>query len=77
MRTLVQRVLQHAAETVGSLERRAVVLEISSEDLRGYLAGTKAVPDLTVLRAADLVIEDLDKLRRVDPSDDPEILRGR
>ena len=77
MLTLARRVLRRAADKMGSHERLALVLEIPPASLRAYLDGERAVPDDILLNASDLVREELPDLRRTDPTDDPDVLRGR
>ena len=53
-----QRIVQHAAKAFGT-EEAARRMQISEIKLRAYMSGLAAIPDEVLLRAVDLLTEDL------------------
>jgi hypothetical protein len=54
-----RRVLAHAAAKIGGVEELGARLKISHRVLQHYLAGGEPVPDVLLLRAIDVILEEL------------------
>jgi hypothetical protein len=60
---VVQRIFVRAAERLGSAARLSDALDITHSDLRVYLAGEAMPPEAVLLRAVDIIIEEMSSIR--------------
>ncbi len=63
LKTVGQRVLERAAQKLGE-PQLAALLQISQTNLKAFLDGYKPVPDAVLLRAVDVVLDQLPEINR-------------
>lgn len=69
MPTVYARTLRRAAEVVGGVRELGSQLKVPTEELMGWMDGTKRVPQEIFLRAVDIVTaHDVDEISHSDPS---------
>ena len=62
-----RRVLARAAAKLGGVDALAARLEISEQVLRHYITGREPVPDALLMRAIDVILEDVPTIVREPP----------